>query len=123
MQDERKQNKAPPTRIIQVVSSTATADAILILKSLGIPPPLPPMELPLEQISGTASTRTRRIRAALYDIASDLFSRPKFWRIVIPPISWRAFAEKQSVRSPWFSPDEPMGKLGKRLQFLSDSQY
>src|SRR2546425_3485568 len=47
--DEHKQNKPPPVAIIQAVSSIAMAEAILLSKSLGIPPPLPPMGLPPEQ--------------------------------------------------------------------------
>ncbi len=50
MIDEHKQNKPPPVAIIQAVSSTAMAEAILLSKSLGIPPPLPPMGLPPEQM-------------------------------------------------------------------------
>jgi len=48
--DDHKQNKPPPVAIIQAVSSIAMADAILLSKSLGIPPPLPPMGLPPEQM-------------------------------------------------------------------------
>jgi hypothetical protein len=43
MVDEHKLNKPPPVAIIQAVSSIAMAEAILLSKSLGIPPPLPPM--------------------------------------------------------------------------------
>lgn len=43
MIDEHKQSKPPPRAIIQAVSSIAMAEAILLSKSLGIPPPLPPM--------------------------------------------------------------------------------
>lgn len=50
MLDEHKQNKPPPVAIIQAVSSVAMAEAILLSKSLGIPPPLPPMGLPAEQM-------------------------------------------------------------------------
>ena len=50
MMDDHKQNRPPPVAIIQAVSSIAMAEAILLSKSLGIPPPLPPMGLPQEQI-------------------------------------------------------------------------
>ena len=50
MIDEHKQNKPPPVAIIQAVSSIAMAEAILLSKSLGIPPPLPLMGLPPEQM-------------------------------------------------------------------------
>ena len=50
MIDEHKQNKPPPVAIIQGVSTIAIAEAILLSKSLGIPPPLPPMGFPPEQL-------------------------------------------------------------------------
>ena len=43
---EHKEQKAPPTQIIQAVSGTAIAEAILISKAMGIPPPLPPLPSP-----------------------------------------------------------------------------
>lgn len=49
MVDEHRQNKPPSTAIIQAVSSIAMAEAILLSKSLGVPPPLPPMGMPPEQ--------------------------------------------------------------------------
>ena len=49
MVDEHKKNKPPPTSVIQAVSSIAMAEAILLSKSLGIPPPLPPIGVPTEQ--------------------------------------------------------------------------
>jgi hypothetical protein len=50
MINDHKQNKPPPAPMIQAVSSIAMAEAILLSKSLGIPPPLPPMALPPEQM-------------------------------------------------------------------------
>ncbi len=49
MMDEHRQNKPPSTAIIQAVSSIAMAEAIILSKSLAVPPPLPPMGLPVEQ--------------------------------------------------------------------------
>jgi hypothetical protein len=46
--DENKKNKPPPVTVIQAVSNIAMADAIIISKSLGIPPPLPPIGVPAE---------------------------------------------------------------------------
>lgn len=46
--EENKKNKPPPATVIQAVSSIAMADAIVISKSLGIPPPLPPIGIPAE---------------------------------------------------------------------------
>ena len=43
---EQKEKKAPPNQILQAISSTAIAEAILISKTIGIPPPLPPLPSP-----------------------------------------------------------------------------
>jgi hypothetical protein len=40
---EQKDHKVPSSQIIQAISSAAIAEAILISKTLGIPPPLPPL--------------------------------------------------------------------------------
>jgi len=46
--EENKKNRPPPQTVIQAVSSIAMADAIIISRSLGIPPPLPPIGVPAE---------------------------------------------------------------------------
>ncbi len=43
---EQKEKKVPPAQILQAISSTAIAEAILISKTIGIPPPLPPLPSP-----------------------------------------------------------------------------
>ena len=43
---EHKERKSPPMQVIQAVSSTAIAEAILLSKTMGIPPPLPPLPAP-----------------------------------------------------------------------------
>jgi hypothetical protein len=43
---EQKEKKVPPAPIIQAISSAAIAEAILISKTIGIPPPLPPLPTP-----------------------------------------------------------------------------
>ncbi len=43
---EHKEKKSPPAQVVQAVSSTAIAEAILISKTIGIPPPLPPLPGP-----------------------------------------------------------------------------
>ena len=55
--EENKKNKPPPPTVIQAVSSIAMADAIIISKSLGIPPPLPPIGLPAETSPGQNISR------------------------------------------------------------------
>src|SRR3989449_7729308 len=47
MTEEHKKNR-PPQTVIQAVSNIAMAEVIIMSKSLGIPPPLPPIGLPLE---------------------------------------------------------------------------
>ena len=44
--DEHKAQKSPPVQLIQAVSNAAIADAILISRSLNVPPPLPPIPQP-----------------------------------------------------------------------------
>ena len=41
--EEHKAKKPPPAQLIQAVSNAAIADAILISRSLNVPPPLPPI--------------------------------------------------------------------------------
>src|SRR5205807_1889342 len=60
MIDEHKQNRPPPVAIIQAVSSIAMAEAILLSTSLGIPPPLPPMGLPHEQMQAQQQQGQRK---------------------------------------------------------------
>ncbi len=43
---EQKEKKGPPGQVIQAISGTAIAEAILISKTIGIPPPLPPLPSP-----------------------------------------------------------------------------
>jgi hypothetical protein len=44
--EENKNNSPPPSTVIQAVSSIAIAEAIIMSKSLSIPPPLPPIGVP-----------------------------------------------------------------------------
>jgi hypothetical protein len=41
--DEHKAQKPPPVQLVQAVSNAAIADAIIISRTLNIPPPLPPI--------------------------------------------------------------------------------
>src|SRR5467141_524053 len=49
MTEEHKKNRPLPQQVIQAVSSIAMAEVIIMSKSLGIPPPLPPIGLPAEE--------------------------------------------------------------------------
>ena len=44
--EDHKAQKPPPVQLVQAVSNAAIADAILISRSLNIPPPLPPIPQP-----------------------------------------------------------------------------
>ena len=50
MTEDHKKNRPPPQQVIQAVSSMALAEVIIMSKSLGIPPPLPPIGLPAETL-------------------------------------------------------------------------
>jgi len=41
--EDHKAQKSPPPQLLQAVSNTAMGDAVLISRSLNIPPPLPPI--------------------------------------------------------------------------------
>ncbi len=56
---EHKQQKSPPMQVIQAVSSTAIAEAILISKTIGVPPPLPPLPSPQTTTQAPPKTETR----------------------------------------------------------------
>ena len=47
--EEHVAKKPPPAQLIQAVSNAAIADAILLSRSLNIPPPLPPIPQPQAQ--------------------------------------------------------------------------
>jgi len=59
--DEHKAQKAPPVQLVQAVSNAAMADAILISRSLNVPPPLPP--IPQQQQGAPASKPDSRYTA------------------------------------------------------------
>jgi hypothetical protein len=44
--EDYSQRRPPPPQLIQAISNTAMAEAVLISRSLGIPPPLPPLPQP-----------------------------------------------------------------------------
>ncbi len=56
MVEEHKQQK-PPIPVIQAISSAAIAEAILISKTLGVPPPLPPLPPPGQDAQKPSPTR------------------------------------------------------------------
>jgi len=59
--DEHKAQKAPPVQLVQAVSNAAMADAILISRSLNVPPPLPP--IPQQSQAGQPSKPDSRYTA------------------------------------------------------------
>ena len=48
--DEFTQKKTPPQQVVQAVSNAVLAESILISKTLGIPPPIPPISIPSQQV-------------------------------------------------------------------------
>jgi len=48
---EEHNQKRPPIPVIQAISGAAIAEAILVSKTLGVPPPLPPLPAPQGQES------------------------------------------------------------------------
>lgn len=57
--EEHKAQKAPPVQLVQAVSNAAMADAILISRSLNIPPPLPPIPQPQAPVAPPSKSDTR----------------------------------------------------------------
>ena len=55
--DEHKQQKPPPMVIVQTISNAAMAESIILSRSIGVPPPLPP--LPTSQGPTQARPDTR----------------------------------------------------------------
>ncbi len=41
--DEHKQQKPPPAIIVQTISNAAMAESIILSRTIGVPPPLPPL--------------------------------------------------------------------------------
>jgi hypothetical protein len=54
--EEHNAKKPPPVQLVQAVSNAAIADAILISRSLNLPPPLPP----IPQLQGNATQPTTK---------------------------------------------------------------
>ncbi len=52
-----KRGKPPPASIIQAVSNAAMAETIIASKTLGIPPPLPPIGVPGKKASDDSPHR------------------------------------------------------------------
>ncbi len=55
--EEHKKQKKPPTMLIQAISNAGMADAILLSKTLGIPPPLPSIAPTAEKVQQKSSIK------------------------------------------------------------------
>ena len=55
--EEHNAKKPPPAQLVQAVSNAAIAEAILISRSLNVPPPLPPIPQPQVAPSKQADSR------------------------------------------------------------------
>lgn len=54
--EDHKQQKAPPAVVVQALSNMAMLEAVILSKSLSVPPPLPP--IPVPQAGPTEQRRT-----------------------------------------------------------------
>jgi hypothetical protein len=54
MLQESKLQKPPPAQLVQAVVSICIAEAVLIAKAIGVPPPLPPFPVPAEASQASA---------------------------------------------------------------------
>jgi len=55
--DDFRSQEPPPATVVQAVSSIAIAEAIVVAKTIGVPPPVPPFPLPTEQPRPKTDTR------------------------------------------------------------------
>ena len=63
--EEHKAKKTPPVQLVQAVSNAAMADAILISRSLNVPPPIPQPQI--AQTGKPESYVTGTSRGGLYE--------------------------------------------------------
>lgn len=75
--EEHNAKKPPPAQLIQAVSNAAIADAILLSRSLNIPPPLPPIPQPQAQ-AGTQKQPDSRY--TVIQKIGEFHNTPKKWR-------------------------------------------
>ena len=52
-----KEGRPPPIEVVQAVSGAAMAEAIVVSKTIGIPPPLPPLTPPKQKIKDVSKMR------------------------------------------------------------------
>lgn len=55
--EDHKERKPPPMEIVRAVSGAAMAEAIVVSKAIGIPPPLPPLTPPQRKIEDASKMR------------------------------------------------------------------
>jgi len=55
--DEHKQQKPPPIVIVQTISNAAMAESIILSRTIGVPPPLPPLPTPPGPAQARPDTR------------------------------------------------------------------
>jgi len=58
--EEHKTKKTPPVQLVQAVSNAALADAILISRSLNVPPPIPQPQVAQTSMPDSYMTGTKR---------------------------------------------------------------
>ncbi len=57
IQKEHRERKPPPPAIIQTISSVVFAEAILVSRTLNLPPPIPLPKIDLKKPSGSRDSR------------------------------------------------------------------
>lgn len=54
---QSKEQKPPPAQVIQAVANVGMAESILISRTIGVPPPLPPIPPPPSHVPAKGDTR------------------------------------------------------------------
>jgi len=55
--DEHKQQKPPPAIVVQTISNAAMAESIILSRTIGVPPPLPPLPTSPGPVQARPDTR------------------------------------------------------------------
>lgn len=55
--DEHKQQKPPPIVLVQTISNAAMAESIILSRTIGVPPPLPPLPASPGPVQARPDTR------------------------------------------------------------------
>ena len=59
MMDEQQRTKRPPAQLLQAVSSACMVEAVIISRSINVPPPIPPLPAPPSGKEAPSTSYTR----------------------------------------------------------------